>query len=46
MPLVGSEPTTPVFEGVKTVHALDHAATVIGRSEFYVEHYVISDFFA
>jgi hypothetical protein len=28
---VGFEPTTPVFEQVKTVHALDCAATVIGR---------------
>jgi hypothetical protein len=25
------EPTTPVFEQAKTVHALDRAATVIGR---------------
>jgi hypothetical protein len=24
------EPTIPVFEWAKTVHALDHAATVIG----------------
>jgi hypothetical protein len=30
IPLVGSEPTTPVFERAKTVHALDRAATVIG----------------
>jgi hypothetical protein len=27
---VGFEPTTPVFEQVKTVHPLDRAATVIG----------------
>jgi hypothetical protein len=27
---VGFEPTTPVFERVKTVHALDSAATVMG----------------
>jgi hypothetical protein len=26
---VGFEPTTPVFEGAKTVHALDRVATVI-----------------
>jgi hypothetical protein len=26
---VGLEPTTPVFEGAKTVHAFDSAATVI-----------------
>jgi hypothetical protein len=30
MPQVGFEPTIPVFERVKTVHALDRAATVIG----------------
>jgi hypothetical protein len=30
MPLVGFEPTIPVVERAKTVHALDHAATVIG----------------
>jgi hypothetical protein len=26
---VGFEPMTPVFEQAKTVHALDHAVTVI-----------------
>jgi hypothetical protein len=31
MPRVGFEPTIPVFERAKTVHALDHAATVIGK---------------
>jgi hypothetical protein len=30
MPPVGLEPTIPVFERTKTVHALDRAATVIG----------------
>jgi hypothetical protein len=30
MPRVEFEPTTPVFEEAKTVHALDGAATVIG----------------
>jgi hypothetical protein len=30
MPCVGFEPMIPVFEQVKTVHALDHVATVIG----------------
>jgi hypothetical protein len=30
MPRVGFEPTIPVFEGAKTVHALDRAVTVIG----------------
>jgi hypothetical protein len=29
MPSVGFEPMIPVFEPAKTVHALDHAATVI-----------------
>jgi hypothetical protein len=29
MPQVRFEPTIPVFERVKTVHALDRAATVI-----------------
>jgi hypothetical protein len=30
MPRVGFEPTIPVFERAKTVHALDRAATVRG----------------
>jgi hypothetical protein len=30
MPSVGFEPTIPVFERAKTVHALDRAATVTG----------------
>jgi hypothetical protein len=30
MPHVGFEPTIPVFKRANTVHALDHAATVIG----------------
>jgi hypothetical protein len=30
MPWVGFEPTIPVFEQAKTVHALDCTATVIG----------------
>jgi hypothetical protein len=30
MPRVGFEPTTPMFERAKTVHALDRAATAIG----------------
>jgi hypothetical protein len=30
MPRVGFEPTIPVFEWAKTVHALDRASTVIG----------------
>jgi hypothetical protein len=32
VPRVGFEPTTPVFERVKTVRALDHAATVISKN--------------
>jgi hypothetical protein len=31
MSRVGFEPTIPVFERVKTVHASDRAATVIGK---------------
>jgi hypothetical protein len=31
IPQVGFEPTIPVFEGPKTIHALDRAATVIGN---------------
>jgi hypothetical protein len=31
MPRVGSEPTIPVFERAKTIHALERTATVIGR---------------
>jgi hypothetical protein len=30
MPRVGFEPTIPVIERAKTVHALDRAATEIG----------------
>jgi hypothetical protein len=30
MPQLGFEPTTPVFERAKTIHALDLTATVIG----------------
>jgi hypothetical protein len=32
MPRVRFEPTTPVFERTKTIHALDGGATVIGLS--------------
>jgi hypothetical protein len=32
MPQVGFEPTIPMFEGAKTVLAIDRAATVIGIS--------------
>jgi hypothetical protein len=36
MPQVGFEPTTPVFEWAKTVHASDGAATVISKYFIYV----------
>jgi hypothetical protein len=35
MPQVEFEPTTPMFERVKTVHALDRAATVIGQEDIW-----------
>jgi hypothetical protein len=35
MPRVAFEPTIPVFERTKTVHALDGAATVIGVHPHY-----------
>jgi hypothetical protein len=35
MPRVGFEPTSPVFERAKTVHALERAATVVGRTLYY-----------
>jgi hypothetical protein len=31
MPQMGFEPTIPVFERAKTVHALDRAVTVLGK---------------
>jgi hypothetical protein len=34
MSVVEFEPTTPVFERAKTVHALDSAVTAIGRFLF------------
>jgi hypothetical protein len=36
MPRVGFEPTIPVFERAKTVHALDRADTVIGKTDIYI----------
>jgi hypothetical protein len=35
MPQVGSEPTIPVFERAKKVHALDRTSTVIGSLFIY-----------
>jgi hypothetical protein len=37
MPLVEFEPTTPVFEREKTVHALDRPATVSGFKVPYLK---------
>jgi hypothetical protein len=34
----GFEPTTPVFERAKTVHALDRAAIVIGKFSFNINN--------
>jgi hypothetical protein len=35
MPQVGFEPTIPVFERAKTVHAFDHAPIVIGSPKYH-----------
>jgi hypothetical protein len=43
MPPVGFEPTIPAFERVKTVHALDRAATVTGK-HYYLYTYNISEY--
>jgi hypothetical protein len=37
MPRVGFQPTTPVFERVKIVHALVRAATVIGDQSYGID---------
>jgi hypothetical protein len=34
---VGLEPTTPVLERAKTVHALDRAVTAIGLNLLYIQ---------
>jgi hypothetical protein len=39
MPRVGFEPTIPVIERAKTVHALDRAVTVIGKVKFSSNKY-------
>jgi hypothetical protein len=36
MPRVGFEPVILVFKRAKTVHALDRAATVLGKEHFYM----------
>jgi hypothetical protein len=38
---MGFQPTTPVFERAKMVHALDHAATVVG---FLMEYEILLPF--
>jgi hypothetical protein len=40
MPRVEFEPTIPAFEQAKTVHALDWAAAMIGRS--YIQNFIAS----
>jgi hypothetical protein len=45
MPWVGFEPTIPVFERAKTVHALDRAATVTG-SFLVIQNYLGREFLA
>jgi hypothetical protein len=39
MPRVGFEPTIPVFERAKTVHALDRAVTVIRIRCIYISYF-------
>jgi hypothetical protein len=41
MPLVGTEPKTPVFQRVKTVHAFDRAATMIGSRSIHHTLYLV-----
>jgi hypothetical protein len=36
---MGFEPTIPAFEGAKTVHALDPAATLIGTGKLIIFSY-------
>jgi hypothetical protein len=40
MPLAGFEPTTSLLERAKTDHALDCAATVIGRKTLRIREYM------
>jgi hypothetical protein len=39
--LIGFEPTVPVFERTKTVHALDRAATLIGLEWSYEHNFCV-----
>jgi hypothetical protein len=43
MPRAGFEPTIPVFERAKTVHALDGVATVIGLVKLATTNYDYDD---
>jgi hypothetical protein len=43
MPRVEFEPTTAAFEGVKAVHALDRAATLIGYSIMYFRIKIVTN---
>jgi hypothetical protein len=45
MPKMGFEPTVPVFERVKTVHASDRAATVIGKVDVQIHIFLTSTLF-
>jgi hypothetical protein len=45
MPRVRFEPTIPVFEWTKTVHALDRAVTVIGLTQNYNSEKSLSNYF-
>jgi hypothetical protein len=40
MTWVGFELKNPGFEGAKTFHALDRAATVIGKQEYHMFYFV------
>jgi hypothetical protein len=42
MPRIGFEPTTPVFEWAKTLHALDHTVTVIVEKLFRFSKFQIN----
>jgi hypothetical protein len=46
MPQVGFEPTIPLFERAKTVHALDRTTTVIGVEFFSLDKLVQSGVFS
>jgi hypothetical protein len=41
MPLVGFEPTIPVFELLKTVHTSDRTDTVIGQTEIFLHSILV-----